>query len=255
MEFFSDPIVKEVCFYVAAFVFLLISAIYDSHGAMIPDTATIPYAAVGISYCFFQQRYHTLVISVLLLFFTLQPWRPKFLKKINAFFMKRAYKGEEEMAEVSAELLKEAEAFEASFSKRLHFFLIFPLYFIFSLLFLKEFFFLILLVSMLFSIAVNLGAPNGTEEISAMGTADIIVLVGMFAFYGPIGFVYCTGISFVTHIVFVGIKALISKDKGIGGGAPLLPSFLASFPFRIAIFQKIGKPMAELYASIFPFLL
>ena len=248
----------------SAVAFLFLAAWYDRNGASIPDTVTIPYALVGITMSVIYERYITAGISLLLLIFVMQPWRPKWMKRINEFFMRRAYSdadenGEEEtqgkfitVEEREKELDEKAEAFErkhgwqinvavraililTAMASILAFLKYMPEPIAYRTVIMTNIAMLLFLFMMCLMPADKneVVATEETEELSAMGGADQIVLIGMFAFYGLIPFVYGAAATFLVHILLVFISSACKKKDPREGGYPLLPSIFISIPIRL----------------------
>lgn len=254
----------DIIMTVSAVAFLFLAAWYDRNGASIPDTVTIPYALVGITMSVIYERYITAVISVFLLIFVMQSWRPKWMKRINEFFMRRAYgetdeDGEEDRQgkfitaeEREKELDEKAEAFEKAYGWKINIVvrIILVLTTIASILPFLTYMpepiayrtIIMTSISMLLFLFLmclmpadknEVVATEETEELSAMGGADQIVLIGMFAFYGLIPFVYGAAATFLVHILLVFISSACKKKDPREGGYPLLPSIFISIPIRL----------------------
>ena len=257
----------DIIMTVSAAAFLFLAAWYDRNGASIPDAVTIPYALVGITMSGIYGRYITAVLSILLLLFTLQPWRPKWMKRVNAFFMRRAYsdgteedegEGERKKRHVTVEerereLDAQAEAFENAHGWQINVAVraILGLTSVASIFAFLRYMpeptayravimtnvSLLLFLALLGMTSNNKTDPVGvaveTEELSALGGADQIVLIGMFGFYGLIPFVYGAAATFLLHIILVLLSSLRKKKNPMEGGFPLLPSIFLAIPIRL----------------------
>lgn len=69
-----------------------------------------------------------------------------------------------------------------------------------------------------------------TEEISALGGADIIVFLSLLAFYGPVGFIYGMTATMGLALLVGLLRRVFHKECT---GLPLLPVVLIAAPLRI----------------------
>ena len=68
---------------------LALAAKCDANGTEIPDSVTVPYALLGITSAFLEGNILAGLLALITMVFILQPWRPKWLKHVNRWFVRR----------------------------------------------------------------------------------------------------------------------------------------------------------------------
>lgn len=230
------------------FILLAIAAWSDNHGAEVSDTITVPYAIFGCYAAFLHARWVTACICVVLLTAVLIGIRIPLWDKVNAFLMKRAYADESAMDEETAALEEQAERFAEDNGRTIDngcmlaelggaLALIFATILVPDKLEPIPVIALFILLGMMLVLyrakdtANRVGDEAQAEDFTAFGGADAIVFIGIFAFYGPVGFVY--GMTATMAIALIWGIFLKLKKKAVG--IPLLPAVLAAVPLRVYI--------------------
>lgn len=226
---------------------MVLSAIYDAHGAEVPDTVTVPYAMFGICTSVLHGRVAAGLIALLLLVIVLTGWTPRWLSRANKRLMDKSY-GEETGLQKETDLLSmKAASFEQRHGRWIDvlvnviivtgvmaIFVCIP----YDGLTLQEIFLFFALFALLGPYAVlkqkaKRAGGSGempVEELSAFGGADTIVIAGILGFYGGIPFVY--GMAATMAVVF--LFALVGRLRGKRGIA-MLPGILVTAPIRLYI--------------------
>lgn len=230
------------------FILLAIAAWSDSHGAEVPDTITVPYAIFGCYAAFLHERWGTACVCVVLLTAVLIGIRVPMWDKVNAFLLKRAYKGEDTQKAEEMALEEIAEEFDGRYGEAIEnscmltelggtLGLIFATVLVPDKLEPIPVIALFILLGMLLVLyrakdtANRAGDEAQAEDLTAFGGADAIVFIGILAFYGPVGFVY--GMTATMAIALIWGVFLKLKKKTVG--IPLLPAILAAAPLRVYI--------------------
>lgn len=94
--------------------YLVMAAIYDRHGTMVPDFVTFPYALLGLFVGALQGRFLTVVVGTVLFIMVFIGYCPDWVTRLNRWLIKRAYKTEEA---VQAEM-ESYDAMAFDFEKR-----------------------------------------------------------------------------------------------------------------------------------------
>lgn len=245
--------------------YLTLAAFCDRNGAEVPDAITVAYAACCICAAVSQGRYIIGTLSTAALIVYLSGWKPKAMRKLNGWLMRRAYDSETEADEVEAAMNMQADAFYAKHEKHLE-----RLYLAAGLVLVLASGVALLcqsrggenqtqgyaavgcLVAAVFAVRSVYGkerpaAENPDREgLSAFGGADIIVIIGIFALYGPIAFPFAVGVSFALHLLILIIRHLATRGKSnLKQHAPLLPSVWLAGPLRMAIALTVCQPMLQ----------
>lgn len=230
------------------FILLAIAAWSDNHGAEVPDAITVPYAIFGCYAAFLHERWVTACICVVLLTAVLIGIRVPLWDKVNAFLLKRAYKGEDTQKAEEMALEEIAEEFDGRYGEAIEnscmltelggtLGLIFATVLVPDKLEPIPVIALFILLGMLLVLyrakdtANRAGDEAQAEDLTAFGGADAIVFIGILAFYGPVGFVY--GMTATMTIALIWGLFLKLKKKAVG--IPLLPAILAAAPLRVYI--------------------
>lgn len=248
--------VSDIIILTTMFLMLILAAIYDLNGAEVPDVVTMPYSILGVSASVLHGRYITAVLALAIVVFIMMPWRPKWMKKINSFFLHRAY-AEGELAEHSEKLSLEANAFEERHGTTMLklSFLLHGLALAAGIVIafcLKEgesrerigFLVCLAALTLIYGILASkqLKDVEGkgseflpeVEELSAMGGADIILFAGMLGVYGMIPFIYSMPVTLGAAILFAMVRRIFKNEKFLQG-QPLIPSLLLTAPARVYI--------------------
>lgn len=242
-------------------VFLGLSAWYDANGAEVPDYTTMTYALLGMSYGVLAGHVVTTLISLAVIVFMMIGLPIRLPDAINDYFIKRAYTDEDLQQETQA-LEAQAEAFEMRRGKLIRgcatgAAIIGPLV---CLLVrepgvdAQEVFCILLILAASANCLVGVGSwrteeerqEPETEDISALGGADIIVFMGMLSYYGFIAFLYGLSCSLIGFLAYAVWKHIRSKKKS-WGGYPLLPSLFVMAPVRLYMAVAICEPLVQAY--------
>lgn len=260
-------------------LFLMLSAIYDRHGALVPDFVTMPYALLGLLIGFLQGRYISAGIGALLIVVILTGYCPSWLKKLNRWFIRRSYKTDEEAEEEAIGYDKEAEAFEEKHGKTMRTIadvLVLATFAVAGIGILRCFFpngmveddkaitkcivtGVFILVWAFLSYNGMLPARSGVEletaeeeeekeplELSAFGGADMIVFIGILGAYGFVGFIYGIVPTTALYVLACVVQHFLVKDNLLRG-RPFIPSIFAATPIRIILYITLSAPMMEVF--------
>lgn len=271
---------SDVILLITAAILLILGAWYDRNGSAVPDYITIPYALVGVMMSVIYERYITAFISTALLAFIVQPWRPKWLRNINEYFMLRAYGADEEhgenqkVEEREKELVALADEFELRHGDKIRVAVRLSITFMLGGLIITERHYEIASVALRIRLLIGavcvlilcamylenkqkkaaLQQKRETEEaikriegLSALGGADCIVLIGMFAFYGFIPFTFCAAATFLIHIVLILCTRVKRHVPVVEGGDPLLPSICVTMPVRLYLASVVCVEILQNY--------
>lgn len=223
------------------FILLAIAAWSDNHGAEVSDTITVPYAVFGCYAAFLHERWVTACVCVVLLTAVLIGIRVPMWDKVNAFLLKRAYKGEDTKKAEEMALEEIAEEFDGRYGNAIENSCMLTelggtLVLIFTTILVPDklepipviaLFILLGMMLVLYRAKVTAnraGDEAQAEDFTAFGGADAIVFIGILAFYGPIGFVY--GMTATMAIALIWGLFLKLKKKAVG--IQLLPAILAA---------------------------
>lgn len=266
-----------IAYGVLMLLFLMLSAIYDRHGALVPDFVTMPYALLGLLIGFLQGRYISAGIGALLIVVILTGYYPSWLKKLNRWFIRRSYKTDEEAEEEAIGYDKEAEAFEEKHGKTMRTIadvLVLATFAVAGIGILRCFIpngmvdddkaitkciatGVFILVWAVLSYNGMLPARSGVEldaaeeekeppELSAFGGADMIVFIGIMGAYGFVGFIYGIVPTTALYILACVIQHFLVKDN-LFRGRPLIPSIFAATPIRIILYVTLSAPMMDVF--------
>lgn len=266
-----------IAYGVLMLLFLMLSAIYDRHGALVPDFVTMPYALLGLLIGFLQGRYISAGIGALLIVVILTGYYPSWLKKLNRWFIRRSYKTDEEAEEEAIGYDKEAEAFEEKDGKTMRTIadvLVLATFAVAGIGILRCFIpngmvdddkaitkciatGVFILVWAVLSYNGMLPARSGVEldaaeeekeppELSAFGGADMIVFIGIMGAYGFVGFIYGIVPTTALYILACVIQHFLVKDN-LFRGRPLIPSIFAATPIRIILYVTLSAPMMDVF--------
>lgn len=230
------------------FILLAFAAWSDNHGSEVSDAITVPYAIFGCYAAFLHERWVTACICVVLLTAVLIGIRVPLWGKVNAFLMKRAYKGEDAQKEEEMALEEIAEEFDGRYGKAIENSCMLTelggtLALIFATILMPDRLEPIPVIALFIFLGMMLvlyrakesasreGDEAQSEDLTAFGGADAIVFIGILAFYGPVGFVY--GMTATMAIALIWGVFLKLKKKAID--IPLLPAILAAAPLRVYI--------------------
>lgn len=242
------------------FILLTIAAWSDNHGAEVPDAITVPYAIFGCYAAFLHERWVTACICVLLLTAVLIGIRVPLWDKVNAFLVKRAYKGEDAQKEEEMALEEIAEEFDGRYGKAIENSCMLTelggtLALIFATILMPDRLEPIPVIALFIFIGMMLvlyrakesasreGDEAQAEDLTAFGGADAIVFIGILAFYGPVGFVY--GMTATMGIALIWGVFLKLKKKAVG--IPLLPTILAAAPLRAYIVYALCPQVEQAF--------
>lgn len=251
---------------------LILGAWCDKNGWMVPDIITIPYAIMGISVGFYYGRYITTTICLALLIFTVQSWRPKWMKQINQKLVERAYSRQEH----DGDFQKEAEAMDAAaeaFAMKNHRKILNSCIAISGIAGIINLILPVVLHAIrgevvttaneiisatslyVLYIALFIWLLNGhevDEEVSAIGGADVIVFIGIFACYGFLSALICMIATLVVYLLLTLIQQLVKKEKIIG--APMLPAVALAAPVRALCALYLCPAFVEMVNNSFAIL-
>lgn len=260
-------------------LFLMLSAIYDQHGALVPDFVTMPYALLGLLIGFLQGRYISAGIGALLIVVILTGYYPSWLKKLNRWFIRRSYKTDEEAEEEAIGYDREAEAFEEKHGKTMRTMadvLVLATFAVAGIGILRCFIpngmmdddgtiakcivtGVFILVWAFLGYNGMLPSRSGVEletaeeeeekeplELSAFGGADMIVFIGILGAYGFVGFIYGIVPTTALYILACVIQHFLVKDN-LFRGRPFIPSIFAATPIRIILYITLSAPMMEVF--------
>lgn len=242
--------IQELIVALSMFFFLAHAAWFDANGTEVPDAITVPYALLGISTSILHERYLTVLIATGILLFMLLPVRIPWLDKLNAKLVLQAYKTDEALNNEIEQQAKKTEDFFARREEQVSRWLgisytVIPIM-LFATLFMEEntpnnvaIFTIcaacsIVAVEIAFTILSNREQNNQrTEDLSALGGADVIILLGMLGFYGFELFIYEIAITFSACLLYVLIRYCITKEKQVS--IALLPAMFFMAPVRIGL--------------------
>lgn len=258
---FQEHLYQDLILAIGMVLILTLAAWYDANGAEVPDCVTIPYALCGMAMSVLHGRLTNAAVCACLLGLAVYSWRPKWLRRLDAWMMWRAYT-EESLQEETEELEAKAEKFEARFGRRIKLSMkaievtiLLGLGLICSVQGWTTQAVVALSALVVFMVCFwRLQARTETdeeeamseevEELSAFGGADFIVLVGMLGFYGPITFLYCLTASFLVYIIMVILRNLVMRGKA-NRGMVMLPSLLAAVPIRIYLATEVCPQVVQ----------
>lgn len=268
-----------IAYGVLMLLFLTLSAIYDRHGALVPDFVTMPYALLGLLIGFLQGRYISAGIGTLLIVVILTGYYPSWIKRLNRWLIRRSYKTEEEAADEAVEYDKEATAFEEKHGKTMRTIadiLVLATFAVAGFGILRCFIpngmveddktvtkcivtGVFILVWAFLSYNGMLPARSGVElddteeekekespELSAFGGADMIVFIGILGAYGFVGFIYGIVPTTALYILACVIQHFLVKDN-LFRGRPFIPSIFVATPIRIILYVTLSAPMMEVF--------
>ena len=256
--------------------YLVMAAIYDSHGTMVPDYVTFPYALLGIFVGALQGRYLTAIVGTVLFVMVFIGYCPDWVTRLNRWLIKRAYKTEEAVQAELESYDATAFDFEKKHGKTMRSIAEVLVILTFAIAGIKTLMYFIFggsmevkgsitkgLLGLLFIAVWTLFSscgmlpsrdkrryaqvPEEIEELSAFGGADVIVFIGFFGAYGLVGFIYAMIPTAIVYIIACVIRHIKTKND-LGHGQPLIPSVLVAAPARIAMFLMLAQPMSSLLA-------
>lgn len=253
-ENIGDPVIWTAAVYMLCF--LALSAWSDKHGAQVADYLTVPYALLGLLVGIVEGRIVSTVLAACMLLMTLSSWRPKWLKRINAAIVERAYRSREAMDEQSQELEEEANAFEKEHglwlyqtSYRLG--AVSSAGITLSAMFMlggmkgneveralritcAVILFLAAMISYYrFGWSTGDVEQGGDDTFSAIGGADVILFIGMWGFYGTIPMMFMLVATCGVYLLQIGIKCL--REKKRIDASPMVPAMLYAAPIRVIL--------------------
>ena len=240
-------------------VFLAIGAKYDSNGALVPDDATVPFAAGGVVMSALCGRWFSFIFGLSALLFALYGKTPEFMKKISEKLLMRSYGTEEAIRDFDAELEEISEQFEVEHGAKLHMTLfvfsliqfLVPVVFYFfsdrSVIALVPFLvsFVVLLLGFMYVYRQN-EQMSETSEMTAFGGADVLVLIGLFGYYGGVAFVYAMVVTFAAYLLWSDLLQVLNGDL-VWKAVPMLPVILWTIPLRLII---VHVAFSEMISSI-----
>lgn len=252
----------DIVITLAMFCLLALSAWCDANGAEVYDETTVPYALLGIMLGLRHGRFVSSAVATALILFILQPWRPIWLRKLNAWLMRRAYRDTETQdIEREEEALNEkADSFALKRGRSITTVstTIFFLAAATSVLSQAEgpkpaitmSHALIIAYSVLLLVHAdrrNEGSPEQEphEKLSAFGGADIIIFLGLLPYYGVIPFLFGVTASLLVFLGMAAIRIHVLKKSSVG--LPLLPAMLFSAPIRFILALTVCRPIVDSY--------
>ena len=249
IDIFRNMTWMERCILLNMFCFLALGAWYDMHGGEVPDAATVPYAILGSAAAFYRNQVLLGWSIIFVIVLILQPYRPKFLVKLNDWLVKKAYRDDEEkifseMNELSAEADSFANANDHLLDQLISFLLTMgPIAILLAGIWEpKNSDSAIAAVVVIAGFVLFKRALSATEDtqsisatddplpLSAFGEADILIVAGMLGCYGFFMWLIALIITFTGYLIYIGFKQILSKEKIMG--APLLPAVFFMLPLR-----------------------
>lgn len=256
--------------------YLVMAAIYDRHGTMVPDYVTFPYALLGLFVGALQGRFLTVVVGTVLFIMAFIGYCPDWVTRLNRWLIKRAYKTEEAVQAEMESYDAMAFDFEKRHGKTMRAIAEVLIILTFAIVGIKTIMYFIFgssmgveasigkeLLGLLFIAVWTLFSscgmlpwndarqyaqvPEEIEELSAFGGADVIIFIGFLGAYGLVGFIYGMIPTAIVYIIACVIRHIKTKND-LGHGQPLIPSILVSAPARIAMFLMLAQPMSSLLA-------
>ena len=240
--------------------FLGLAAWFDKHGTEVPDALTVPYAILGITGSVLSGRMDIALAAAFLLLMILLLVRIPGLTRLNDRVVQHAYKSEEAMENEQQHLIEEANAFYEKHGERVSRWLNVAYYVIPVLIaaaaiidhvpskdaFLSAIFSVggIILLGRYYRACDNTDAESDSEEeeeelpLSALGGADMIVMIGMWGVYGTELFLLNVVIVCLSCLFFVFLKYCFTKKKVVG--IALLPAIFLLAPIRLLLLLAIG---------------
>lgn len=236
-------------------ILLALAALYDIHGAEVPDEITVPYAIFGCYAALLHERWVTSLICIAAMTAILIGVHIPVWEKCNAFLQRKAGT---DISEAETLFADKAARFEAAHERAIdRTCIITELFGALALTFatilvphemepiplIALFIFLCVMLVLIKAKDAfgRIEAEKSVEDISAFGGADAIVFIGILGFYGPIGFIYGMAATMVVALIW-GMIYKIANRKTIA--FPLLPAIFIAAPLRIYIAYSVC-PQAE----------
>lgn len=258
---FQEYLFQDGILTVGMLLILALGAWYDTNGAEVPDSVTIPYTLCGITMGVLHDRLASTAACAFMLVFVVCSWRPKWLIKFNAWMLRRTYTEESLKAE-KEELDTKAELFEAkhgcgikSAMKAIEVVVLFGLGLacsaqgwtrqaVVAVSALAVFMICLWSIQYRTEAVAKQGEPEAEEAISAFGGADAIVLIGMLGYYGCIPFLYCLVASLLVYIIIAFLRNIVRKGQSTGG-MPMLPALFLAYPIRLYLATQVCPQVVQ----------
>jgi hypothetical protein len=272
---YTEPVIIVIACCMVAFLWF--GARYDAHGTMVPDDATVPYAFLGLIAAAYRGRWISFALGLIVLLLALFGKQPKWMKKLGEKMVMRAYKSEEAVEEVSEEQAAKAEEFEQKHGVVLHakmayliggmggVFVAYPvIMFIYSktgeiefgswLDILRIGISLVLWITCGFIVYQSHVGEQSDEEVCAFGGADMLILIGLFGFYGGVAFLYALIPTFAVYLLYFILAHFIKREK-TWGGRPMLPVLFCTIPVRVYVVCYLAYNIIVSYEDMFEWVL
>lgn len=229
--------------------YLFVGALYDAHGALVPDDVTVPYAILGLIAALIQHYWFTFAFGIFALIFALYGREPAWMKALGQKLLMHSYKSEDAIMELERKHEEIADKFELRFGKVLHATLVLFICGIIMLPLLYLFTSEINTTSVLVAIAVfalvlfgysyvykggDSPAVTEDEALCAFGGADVLILIGLFGYYGMIAFTFALVPTFAVYLIWSILAHFISGEK-VWGGCPMLPAVFCTISLRLYV--------------------
>ena len=260
---FSELTNVEFAFGLAMFLLLVLSAICDFVCQEVPDSLTVSYVILSCVVAAERGELWLAIVLMLAEVYVQTPWRPKWHKRFNEWMVHRAYKGD--MDAVRDTQMASEEHASALFSGYGRWFHIAGLDIAFCSILLviisgwskggpsvlvvmiAGMVYIVLSEAVISKLIVS-GVVKEHEDISAMGGADVLVLLGILGYYGLFGGCCAIVVSLFISLLWYMVKRLITKSKE--PAFALLPSLCISAPVRLFVVVSFATPLRNLLESV-----
>lgn len=253
--------IATICIGAAMAALLVLGAVCDIICREVPDSISVSFCALGIINGIIQGRGVGAALAYIALIALINGYQPFLFRKIGERALKRSYEDELSLAEENAQIDAASDVFYERHGKVIYalsigFYL--ASVFVITLYLAKE-----SIINTVAIITVGISIPILTfvitkindkkehEEISGMGGADTIVLLGILAYFGLINGVYAITAQMTCTILLymlkLGIQKLLKRDGN--AGFPLLPYLVLSTPAAFVTLKYLASDTAILFAE------
>lgn len=239
----------DITLAICMWIFLAMGAWFDAHGAEVPDALTIPYTILGAAAAIAHKRFAAALFIAVVTVGILQPYRPKWMQRLNMALLRHAYKGDEEaLAKEAEKACEEARGFQSKHEKTADT-IVTGLYVLIPAVGMAAALWdkwetgssttipaaRMVIIGLLACAYILTHTKDTGEDLppSALGEADILLFLGLFGFYESMPFLLGMCATLSGYLVWIAVKMLITRTKIVG--TALFPAFFAFAPIRFLI--------------------